>query len=187
MNGRDLGLIRSCAGAERLLTFEIRLDELDGSVSNEAEGSHLIEQDASERQLLRASFVAAERPTSARVVAEASDLSDVCFLISPIGGEVSNQRRHRQPRAGSLLEPALDILGLRLVCADKIGKPGMITAQVIDYIVKVPLVIADLSFGNANVFLRVGAEACQSAACRPDHPRERIIYLLMLANFVLLC
>src|ERR1700687_3458910 len=30
-NGRDLGLIRAYAGAERLLTFEIRLDEIDGA------------------------------------------------------------------------------------------------------------------------------------------------------------
>ena len=35
--------------------------------------------------------------------------------------------------------------------ADRISKPGMITAQVIDHIVRAPVAVADLSFGNPNV------------------------------------
>ena len=41
---------------------------------------------------------------------------------------------------------------MRLVRADKISTPGLITSQVIDHLVRAPLVIADLSFGNPNVF-----------------------------------
>ena len=41
---------------------------------------------------------------------------------------------------------------MQLVRADAIGKPGMITAQIIEHITLAPLVIADLSFHNPNVF-----------------------------------
>jgi hypothetical protein len=152
-NGRHLGLIRAYAGAERLLTFEMRLDEVDGGLAGESEASaaEVRELDGSEPARVAAPTTS-ERSTPARVLAEASGLSDVCFLISPIGREGTDQRKHANLVVGSLLEPALESLGLRLVRADKIGKPGMITAQVIDYIVRAPLVVADLSFGNANVY-----------------------------------
>lgn len=71
----------------------------------------------------------------AQVLAEASDLSKVCFLISPIGSDGSDQRKHANLVLGSLVEPALDALGLRLVRADKISKPGLITAQVMSSII----------------------------------------------------
>jgi hypothetical protein len=50
------------------------------------------------------------------------------------------------------------------VRADKISTPGMITAQVIDHLVRAPLVIADLSFGNPNVFYEL---ALRHASRRP--------------------
>jgi len=39
-----------------------------------------------------------------------------------------------------------------VVRADKIDKPGIITRQIIDYILRSRIVIADLSFHNPNVF-----------------------------------
>lgn len=42
--------------------------------------------------------------------------------------------------------------GLKVVRADGIDKPGVITRQVIQYLVEARLVIADLSFHNPNVF-----------------------------------
>jgi hypothetical protein len=53
---------------------------------------------------------------------------------------------------GSLIEPAIAELNLRLVRADQISAPGLITTQIIDHILNAPLVIADLSYGNPNVF-----------------------------------
>jgi len=53
---------------------------------------------------------------------------------------------------GSFVEQALDEFGLRVVRADSIDKPGIITRQIIEYIVKSRLVVADLSFQNPNVF-----------------------------------
>jgi len=141
-NARDLGLIRMYAGAERLLTFQLLLDDAGSTTIHDER-----EQDGSEPSPARR-----ENLSPAQVLAETSDLSDVCFLISPIGEEGSDQRKHADLVLGSLIEPALEGLGLRLVRADKISKPGMISAQVIDHIVRAPLVIADLSFGNPNVF-----------------------------------
>ena len=46
----------------------------------------------------------------------------------------------------------MEEFGLKVVRADKIGKPGMITSQIVEHIVKSRLVIADLSFHNPNVF-----------------------------------
>jgi hypothetical protein len=53
---------------------------------------------------------------------------------------------------GSIIEPAMEELGLTVIRADQIGKPGMITAQVLEHVLKSRLVIADLSFHNPNVF-----------------------------------
>lgn len=54
---------------------------------------------------------------------------------------------------GSIIEPALDELGIKVVRADKIEAAGIITAQIIEYIVKSKIVVADLSFHNPNVFM----------------------------------
>jgi hypothetical protein len=53
---------------------------------------------------------------------------------------------------GSIVEPALESLGLTVVRADAIEKPGLITKQVIEYLLKARLVVVDLSFHNPNVF-----------------------------------
>ena len=87
-----------------------------------------------------------------------------CFYITPIGDEGSEQRQHSDLFMGSLIEPAIQELGLRLVRADQIGEAGLITAQVIEHIVQSPLVIADLSFHNPNVFYEL---ALRHAVRRP--------------------
>ncbi len=43
-------------------------------------------------------------------------------------------------------------MGLRVVRADHIDNPGLITGQVIQHLLRSRLVIADLSFHNPNVF-----------------------------------
>ena len=50
------------------------------------------------------------------------------------------------------MEPALESFGFRVIRADAIEKPGLITKQVIEYLLKSRLVVADLSFHNPNVF-----------------------------------
>jgi hypothetical protein len=92
------------------------------------------------------------------------DLSKVCFIVSPIGADGSEQRQHANLVLGSLIEPALQELGLKPVRADQISKPGLITGQVIEHIAKAALVIADLSFANPNVYYEL---ALRHAARRP--------------------
>lgn len=147
-NARDLGLLRNYAGAERLLDFETLLDEVqEGAAARTvppASNGHPDDGQPRRQTLTSAS------PTA--IVAAASDLSDVCFLISPIGGEQDIERKHANLVMASLVEPALDGFDLRLVRADRISKPGLITAQIIDHLVRSPLVVADLSYGNPNVY-----------------------------------
>ena len=50
------------------------------------------------------------------------------------------------------VEPAVQEFELVVIRADKIGKPGMISAQIIEHIARARLVVADLSFHNPNVF-----------------------------------
>jgi hypothetical protein len=152
-NARDLKLLTNYAGAERLLTFEILLDEIgNGASASPGAGAPQVPQDKPGDAPKRSERIAGLGSSPAQVVAESSDLSNVCFLVTPIGDEGSEQRQHADLMLGSLIEPALATLGMRLVRADKISTPGLITSQVIDHLVRAPLVIADLSFGNPNVF-----------------------------------
>jgi len=146
-NARDLKLLTNYAGAERLLTFEILLDELGAESQKGAEPAP-----ANTAEPTKAGPRVTAVSSPAQVIAESSDLSNVCFLVTPIGDEASDQRNHADLMLGSLIEPALATLNMRLVRADKISTPGLITSQVIDHLVRAPLVIADLSFGNPNVF-----------------------------------
>lgn len=158
-NSRDLGLITTYAGAERMLTFEMMLEQAPAGVPGERK-----EGDPDPALAPELVVPPAEPRSPTAVVAQAMDLSDVCFVVSPIGASETEQRKHADLIFGSLLEPALSELGLRLIRADRISKPGLITAQVIDHLVRATLVIADLSFGNPNVFYEL---ALRHATRRP--------------------
>jgi hypothetical protein len=147
-NARDLTLLRNYAGAERLLSFQTLLDEV--AEHSTASGAGLV--DGAKSVSLSVSTREPASASPAEIIAAASDLSDVCFLLSPIGDDQSIERKHSDLVMGSLIEPALVGFSLRLVRSDKISKPGVITAQIIDHLVRCPLVIADLSYGNPNVF-----------------------------------
>jgi hypothetical protein len=156
-NARDLGLLRNYAGAERLLSFETVLEEVGESSPGAPMAATLAAVIDRPRDALAGS--------PAAVIAAASDLSDVCFVIAPIGDEGSIDRKHSDLVLGSLIEPALEKgFALRIVRSDKISKPGVISAQVIDHLVRSPLVIADLSYSNPNVFYEL---ALRHAVRRP--------------------
>lgn len=80
------------------------------------------------------------------------DFDKVCFVISTIKEDGSDQRRHADMIFSQYVDRAIAGLGLKAVRADKIGDPGMISKQIIEYILKAKLVVADLSFHNPNVF-----------------------------------
>ena len=132
LNARFLDLIRTEAGVERLLSFETRW----GSIAERAEGRTIVTE------------------PSKKAIAKVAAVpwTKVCFYISPIGEEGTEQRKHSDFFLHQIVEPAMEGFGLQIVRADAIGKPGMITGQIIEHLVKAKLAIADLSFHNPNVF-----------------------------------
>lgn len=75
-----------------------------------------------------------------------------CFVISPIGEPKSEPRKKSDLLFNHIIKPVMDEFQYITERADKIGEPGIITTQVIQRIENSPLVIADLTGPNANVF-----------------------------------
>lgn len=75
-----------------------------------------------------------------------------CFVISPIGEEDSDVRKRSDQILKHIIRPAINEYDYKAVRADEIDKPGIITSQVIQHVVNDPLVIADLTGRNPNVY-----------------------------------
>lgn len=100
--------------------------------------------------------------TSPVVQMENSDFENTCFVISPIGSDDSEERKHANMMLKHLIIPVSEELGIKIVRADNIDKSGIITQQILEYIAKAPYCITDLSFGNPNVFYELGVRhTCQ--------------------------
>jgi len=76
----------------------------------------------------------------------------VCFVIAPIGDEGSETRTRSDKVLNHVIAPAATECGYEALRADRISEPGIITSQVIQHLVDDPLVIADLTGHNPNVF-----------------------------------
>lgn len=76
----------------------------------------------------------------------------ICFVISPIGEDDSETRKRSDQVLKHIITGAVEQLGYEVIRADKISEPGIITHQILQYIVDAPLVIADLTERNPNVF-----------------------------------
>ncbi len=79
-------------------------------------------------------------------------MEKICFVIAPIGDEESETRKRSDLILKHVIKPATAECGYNAIRADEISEPGIITSQVIQHIVDDPLVIADLSERNPNVF-----------------------------------
>ena len=141
VNLRFVGLLQILSGAERVVSCDHLLDSLVPTVGS------IIQQNATTP--IRDYAVAAERGTSLTTSARA-EFDRTCFYITPIGADGSEARKHSDMFLGSIVEPALESFGLTVVRADGIDKPGTITRQIIEYVLRSRLVIADLSFHNPN-------------------------------------
>jgi len=75
-----------------------------------------------------------------------------CFVIAPIGEEDSEIRERSDKVLKHIIKPVLEELGYSALRADQISRPGMITPDIIQHVVEDPLVIADLTGHNPNVF-----------------------------------
>lgn len=141
LNLRFVGLLQTLSGAERVVTVEHLLDTVPATTR------------AASAQIFRTRDDGPASEISREVVTkEHADFQTTCFYITPIGTDGSDERQHSDLFLSSIVEPALQQFNLKVIRADAIDKPGMITRQVIEHILKVRLVIADLSFHNPNVF-----------------------------------
>lgn len=133
VNLRFVGLLQTLSGADRIVTVDHMLDELPATTM---------------------SALPYAAPTEQRglVTQEHAEFETTCFYVTPIGEAGSEQRRHSDLFLSTFVEPALQPFGLKVVRADAIEKPGMITRQIIEYLLRSRLVVADLSFHNPNVF-----------------------------------
>jgi hypothetical protein len=80
------------------------------------------------------------------------DSDAICFVISAIGPDDSDIRRHANDVFDKLILPVVQKFEYIPLRADHISRPGLITQQIIDYIIDSPLMIADLTGHNPNVF-----------------------------------
>lgn len=76
----------------------------------------------------------------------------VCFVIAPIGEPESEIRKRSDKVLKHVIKPAVKGCGYEAQRADEISDPGIITTQVIQKLIDAPLVVADLTGWNPNVF-----------------------------------
>lgn len=170
VNTKFLGLLRAVAGAERLITLDFLLEDYAKQSGKPATNLPAILSPGEPKRVeARMPQLRSQRPQPG----SARDFENVCFYITPIGETGSDERLHADLFMGSLVEPALQEFNLRLVRADQIGEAGLITAQIIEHIVRSPLVVADLSYHNPNVFYEL---ALRHAVRRP------IVQLIRVAD-----
>lgn len=135
VNLRHLGLLQTLSGAERIVTVDHLLDQLPTKSDNDA----LIQRVAV--------------PTNTAIItSDNAEYETTAFYVAPIGSEDSIERKHSDLFLSSLVEPALEQFRLNVVRADAISKPGTINKQILEYLLRSRLVVADLSYHNPNVF-----------------------------------
>lgn len=114
-NAKYLGIVKILSGAERLISIEQAIEEI------EVEEFAIVEKGV-------------EIDSKSLNVSD-SDFEKICFYIAPIGEEESEERKHSDLFLESIVAPAFDNFGYKVVRADNIGKPGMIT-PILSYLEK---------------------------------------------------
>lgn len=157
VNAKYVGVLRTISGAETVLPIEHILEETPSpgvTAADAPAGDGQVEVSVS-RQPGRLPDTGDDGGSS---------WETTCFYITPIGDDGTEHRQHSDLFLRHIVEPSLEEFGFRVVRADHIGKPGMITGQVIEHIIRSRLVVADLSFHNPNVFYEL---ALRHATRRP--------------------
>jgi len=146
VNAKFLGIIVTIAGSETLIPIEQALEEHD-ELQNVGKDSVDISPSTMLQSPPQDTLVEEKGKSSSK-----PDWSKTCFVITPIGEDGSEQRRHSDLFLHSIIEPALSELGFEVVRADQIGAAGIITSQILEYVMNARLAIVDLSFHNPNAF-----------------------------------
>lgn len=139
-NAKYLGIIKILSGAERLITIEQAIEEV------ESEGKN------SESNTEKEFAIESKENDASNYSSNNADFEKVCFYIAPIGEKETEERRHSDLFLESIIAPAFENFEYKVIRADNIGKPGMITNQIINYIMNAAFVVCDLSYHNPNVF-----------------------------------
>lgn len=87
-----------------------------------------------------------------------------CFVISPIGAPGSDIRAHADDVFSYIVEPVTKQLGYDTERGDHMARPGRISDQMYERILRDDLLIAVLTFQNPNVYYEL---AIAHAAARP--------------------
>ena len=87
-----------------------------------------------------------------------------CFVISPIGLEGTEIRRHADDVFDLIISPALERCGLTPVRSDHIGEPGRISDQMFRHLLQDRMCIAVLADVNPSVMYEI---ALAQVAARP--------------------
>ncbi len=90
--------------------------------------------------------------------------STICFFIAPIGDPETDVRKRSDQVLKHVVKPAAQTCGFEAKRADEISEPGIITTQIIQHLIDDPMVIADLTGRNPNVFYEL---AIRHALRRP--------------------
>ena len=86
-----------------------------------------------------------------------------CFVIAPLGGVDSQVRERTKKVIEHLVKPAVKDK-YEVITANQIMEPGRITMQIIEKISTAPILIADLTDNNANVYYEL---SCRQALRLP--------------------
>jgi hypothetical protein len=87
-----------------------------------------------------------------------------CFVISPIGKEGSDVRKHADDVFHCIIEPAAHETGYAVMRGDHSTRPGRITNQIVKHIMDDDLIICVLTGANPNVYYEL---AIAESAARP--------------------
>jgi hypothetical protein len=136
VNLRFVGLLQTLSGADRIVTADHLLDSVPANTRSSPPISEIV----------------VSNEIKSLVTAEHARFETTCFYIAPIGDSGSPLRKHSDLFLGSIVEPAVEPFKLSVVRADGIDRPGVITKQIIEYLLRSRLVIVDLSHHNPNVF-----------------------------------
>jgi hypothetical protein len=90
--------------------------------------------------------------------------SRTCFVISPIGADRSETRKHADTVFKYIIKPATDQCGMTAYRSDHLRKPGRITHEMHSHILNDDICIALLTGRNPNVYYEL---AVAQSAARP--------------------
>lgn len=93
------------------------------------------------------------------------ELNDVCFVVSPIGKEGSDNYNRFKEVLDYVIKPAIETssMKLRIIRADDINRSGSFIKDILQHLYSSYIVIVDLTDQNPNVFYELGVRHSISA------------------------